>query len=134
MKSAAFALISLFLFLPVLAGIGGEPALQGRIASIEKKDQITIATVRMESSSITKDPSYKVKPGMSVKLIYSIGSAQFRPGIGRVLNVEEDGRVLVAIDQSLLAKEIVGPNSTEPIPVSDLFHVGAEVSISNEAL
>ena len=80
------------------------------------------------------EKSGKLKPGMSVRLIYSVGTAQFRPGIGRVLKVEENGNVLVAIDPNLLAKEIMAPNSSEPIPVSDLFHVGAEVSISNEAL
>ena len=134
MKSAVFSLVFIFLFVPLFAGIGGDPAMQGRISSIEKKDKVTIASVRMESSSVTKDPSIRVKPGMSVRLIYSVGTAQFRPGIGRVLKVEENGIVLVAIDPNLLAKEIVAPNSTDPIPVSDLFNVGAEVSISNEAI
>ncbi|HNQ78320.1 MAG TPA: hypothetical protein PK747_05710 [Acidobacteriota bacterium] len=134
MKNSAFCLVCIFLFVPLFAGIGGDPAMQGRITSIEKKDQITTATVRMESSSITKDPSSKVKPGMSVRLIYSVGTAQFRPGIGRVLTIQENGNVLVAIDNSLLEKKIPVPNSNEPVTVSELFHVGAEVSISNEAL
>ncbi len=71
---------------------------------------------------------------MSVRLIYSVGTAQFRPGIGRVLTIQENGNVLVAIDNSLLEKKIPVPNSNEPVTVSELFHVGAEVSISNEAL
>lgn len=134
MKSIVFSLVCILFFVPLFAGIGGEAAMQGRISSIEKKDQITIAKVRMDASSLAKDPSYKVKPGMSVRLIYSVGTAQFRPGIGRVLMIEENGNVVVAIDNNLLEKKIPVPNSNEPVIVSDLFRVGAEVSISNEAL
>ena len=128
--------LALFAFcLSLLAGIGGEPAMQGKITSIEKTDKQTTAIVRMDaSSSLTKAPEEKVRPGMSVRLIYSIETAQFRPGIGRVLLVRENGDVLVSVDENLLNKEIVGPNSSSGIKVKELFRVGAQVSISGEAL
>ena len=129
-----FALVSACV--TMWAGIsGGSEAHQGRITSIEKTDKVYLATVRMNSSSsITKDPASIVKPGMSVRIIYSIETAQFRLPIGRVIQVKDDGDVIVGIDESLLAKEVTGPNSDRPVRVAELFKVGAPVSVSSEAI
>lgn len=135
MKRIVLVLVLGVFCVSLFAGIGGDPALQGKITSIDKKDKLCLATVRINaSSSITKEPSQKAKPGMSVKIIYEIETSQFRLPIGRVIEVRENGDVIVAVDESLLAKEVKGPNSDNPVKVSELFFVGAEVSVSGEAL
>jgi len=136
MNRTLFSLILVAICVSLWAGIGGDStAFQGRITSIEKTDKVYLATVRMNSSSsITKDASERVKPGMSVRIIYSIDTAQFRLPIGRVIQVKENGDVIVGIDESLLAREVTGPNSDQPVKVGDLFKTGAAVSVSNEAI
>jgi hypothetical protein len=135
MKRASCVLFLLLFGFSFIARIGGMLPLQGRIASLYKQDTLYLATVRMnQSSSTSKDSAEKVTPGMSVKIIYSISSAQFRLPIGRVLEVKETGEVIVAIQESLLDKEVADPNSDQVTKVRSLVVVGAEVSVSTESL
>jgi hypothetical protein len=136
MKKSLFAIFFLLFTFSFFARIGGEPAHQGTITSLAKKDNLYLATVRMDPSyySDAKDPAQKVRPGMSAKLIYSIDTSQFRLSFGRVLKITESGDVIVVVDETLLDKEISDPNSDKKVTVKDLLNVGASVSISNDAV
>jgi len=93
---------------------------------------VTIAKVEVKEIPLNEIP-IKVKAGMSVRIIYSIETAQFRLPIGNVLSVEKDGTILVSIDSKLLEKDVQNPKTQEYFKVKELFSVGAEVSISREA-
>jgi hypothetical protein len=135
MKKTLCAVLLLFFGLSFFARIGGALPLQGRITSLNKKDTLYLATVRMDKApSTSKDPADKVAPGMSVKIIYSISTSQFRLPVGRVLEVKENGDVVVAIQESLLDKEVADPNSDQVTTVRSLLVVGADVSVSSESL
>ena len=135
MKKTAVLFVMVLICVSSSAGIGGTPAHQGKITSIQKTDKVYVATVRMDSTSSTaKEAADKVKPGMSVRIIYSIDTSEFRLPIGRVIQVQENGDVVVGIDESLLARDVTGPNSDQPVKVAELFKTGAAVSISNEGI
>lgn len=131
-RNIVLMLLSLFV-LSIFARIGGESTILGTIKSIEKKDNLIIATLSIKDLP-KEELLKKVKSGMSVKIIHSIQTAQFRLPIGRILNVRDDGSVICSVDASLLEKEYQNPYTQENFKVKELFTVGAEVSISNEAL
>ncbi|NMB99819.1 MAG: hypothetical protein GYA35_06010 [Thermoanaerobaculaceae bacterium] len=126
-----FFVVLLFVAFLVFGRIGGPSAIHGYITSIDIQKEITTATISVKDIPAAEIAT-KVKPGMSVKIIHSIETAQFRLPIGRILSVK-DGIVTVAIDQSLLDKEFENPYTQEKIKVRTLFEVGAEVSISVES-
>lgn len=135
MKRLFLSVCLLFFAASVLARIGGQSPLQGKITSLKKTDTLYLATVTLYASDSTaKKTSEKAKPGMSVKIIHSIGTSQFRMGIGSVLEIKDNGDLIVALNESLLDKEIADPNSDRKIKVRDILSVGADVSVSNEAL
>lgn len=127
-----FGLLFLIFTLSLIAKIGGLPPLQGYISSIEKKDSLLMVKITVKDVPINEVKN-KVKPGMSIRLIHSIGGANFRIPIGKVLSIE-NGIVIGAIEENLLNKEIENPYTNEKIKVSQLFSVGAEVSLSDERL
>ncbi len=132
MKRICLIIFSLLLVFVIFARVGENPTVVGRITSIETKDQLTIAKVEVKEIPLNEIP-IKVKAGMSVRIIYSIETAQFRLPIGNVLSVEKDGTILVSIDPKLLEKDVQNPKTQEYFKVKELFLVGAEVSISREA-
>lgn len=129
MKKLLLAILVLSVFL-IYARIGGPSAIQGYISSIDVKDEVTTATITIKDVPAS-EISQKIKPGMSVRLIYSIETAQFRLPIGRILSVA-NGVIIAGIDKALLEKEFENPYTQEKIKVKTLFSVGAEVSISGE--
>lgn len=133
MKRMFFIVFSLLLVFVIFARVGENPTVVGRIISIETKDQLTIAKVEVKEIPPDEIP-LKVKGGMSVRIIYSIETAQFRLPIGNVLSIEKDGTILVSINPKLLEKDVQNPKTQEYFKVKELFSVGAEVSISNEAI
>ena len=133
MKRLILYALIISLAVPFFARIGGTQAMQGKITSLEKKDKVYVATVRLYDMS-SADVVKKVKEGMSVRLIYEIETAQFRPPIGRVITVKKTGELVVGIEQGLLEQEIENPFTHETIKVEDLLSVGAEVSVSKESM
>lgn len=131
MKKILFV-VFLFVVFTVFAKIGGPSAIQGYITSIDVKNEITTATVTIKDLSQSEIAS-KIKPGMSVRIIYSIETSQFRLPIGRILSVS-NGVITVGIDKGLLEKDFENPYTREKIKVKSLFSVGAEVSISSESI
>lgn len=129
MKKLLFSVL-IFSALIAFARIGGPSAIQGYISSIEVKKEVTTATISVTSIPSSEIP-HKIKPGMSVRLIHSIQTAQFRLPIGRILSVE-NGVITAGIDNALLEKDFENPYTHEKIKVKTLFAVGAEVSISGE--
>ncbi len=129
MKKLLFAVLVLSAFI-VFAKIGGPSAIQGYISSIDVQKEVTTATISVRSIPSSEIP-HKIKPGMSVRLIHSIQTAQFRLPIGRILSVE-NGVITAGIDKALLERDFENPYTHEKIKVKTIFTVGAEVSISGE--
>lgn len=131
MKRFIFVVL-VFAMIAVFARIGGPSTIQGTITSIDVKDEVTTATIAVKDIPTTEIAT-KIKPGMSVKIIHSIETAQFRLPIGRILSVT-NGVVTAGIDKSLLEKDFENPYTKEKIKVNTLFVIGAEVSISVESV
>lgn len=131
MKRFLFVVL-VFVVFTTFAKIGGPSTILGYIASIDVKEEITTATVTIKDLSQSEIES-KIKPGMSVRIIYSIETAQFRLPIGRIISVS-NGVVTVGIDKALLEKDFENPYTKEKIKVKSLFSVGAEVTISSESI
>ena len=130
MKRVIFVVFALAV-ITVFAKIGGPSTIQGTITSIDVKNEVTTATISVKDIPASEIAA-KIKPGMSVRIIYSIETAQFRLPIGRILSIT-NGVVTAGIDQSLLEKDFENPYTHEKIKVKTLFAVGAEVSISVES-
>ena len=135
MKRILFSCASLLIVFLVFARISGHTPFQGKIVSFEKQGPVNIARVKINPSDLSeRDASDKPKTGMSVKIIYSIGTAQFRLPVGKVVKIDSDGNLLVQIDESLLDKNVQDPATEQTVKVRSLLVVGADVSVSIEEL
>ncbi|MCX7830790.1 MAG: hypothetical protein N2445_07010, partial [Acidobacteria bacterium] len=80
MKRYLFILL-LLISLLASAKIGGPSAIQGTISLIDVKDEVTTITISIKELS-SAEITAKVKPGMTVRIMHSIETAQFRLPIG----------------------------------------------------
>ena len=137
---AAFLLVGWMTASQVSQAPPTPPTRLGQITSVRPKSGGFLAEVKIRPGDKSEVGSLKfgpveVKAGMSVRLVFSLGTALFRMPVGRVQSVDTPGQVcLVMVDQALLNLAVENPSTGESHQVGEFLKPGAEVAISKEPL
>ena len=117
----------------------GQDARVGRITAIEKRSgDVRLATVALEGEAAAQPgvtvygaESMRVLAGMEVRLDVMLGTAIFSLPVGRVVEVQKDGKGCVfMVDEGSLDAEMEDPSTQKMVKLRGYFQVGASVAIS----
>lgn len=119
-------------------GPAGKDARSGRITEIRTgKGGLRTAKATLEGALETPEngtvyggTSKEIRPGMRVRLTVLLGTSVYSAFVGSVLEVSPDGNSIeFSVDEGQMDAVLEDPTSGQKVVVSEIFKVGAEISV-----